>query len=120
MFDEHLDVGWTVIEVTYCRAKILLACGAIDRCSSRTPRIPLTPLEVREAIKTRYAIDEAKAVRMLQGQHSTAAEVIIHLGLKRDIIRQALSKIEENRALQVVLCSILCTTRFKYYEMAAC
>ena len=116
VFEEHVDVGWTVIEVTYCRAKLLLACGAITECSSRTPRIPLTPLEVKKAIKTRYAIDEAKAVKMLQGQNSAAAEVIIHLGLTRDIIRQAPAKIENNRAQQVVLCSILCATRFKYYK----
>ena len=38
------------------------------------------------------------------------------LGLTRDLIRQTLDRLEHNRALQVTLSSILCTTRFKYYE----
>ena len=40
----------------------------------------------------------------------------MRLGLTRDIIRQALERCDYDRARQVALCSILRTTRFKYYE----
>ena len=113
---EHLDVGWTVLETTYIRAKKLIRAGILDECKHKAARIPLTADEVKDAIKLRYAVDEGKAIYMLKGQSSTAAEVIIELGLTRDVIRQALERLEYSRAKQVVLCSILCTTRFKYYE----
>ena len=72
--------------------------------------------EVKEAIKIRYAIDEGKAINMLRGQSSAASEVIMRLGLTRDIIRQAIGTLSQDRARQVVLRTIICTTRFKYYE----
>ena len=116
MFREHLDVGWSVLEVTYCRAKLLLDSETFRSSSRNVPRIPLTAEEVKEDVRIKYSIDEADAVKMLQSQDSTAAEVIIQLGLTREIIRQALAKLEQNRPQQVVLCSIVCTTRFKYFE----
>ena len=112
---EHLDVGWTVLETTCVRAKKIINDGLLAGSSTRIPRIPLTQDEVKNAIQLRYAVDEAKAIGMLSGQSSTAAEVILRLGLSRDVIRQAIEHFEYSRAQQVVLCTILCTTRFKYY-----
>ena len=116
IFNEHLDVGWTMLEVTFARAKKLLVAGLLTPFLHRSPRVTLTSDEVKEAIQIRYAIDEGRAINMLRGQFSAASEVIMRLGLTREIIRQALERCDNDRARQVALCSIVCTTRFKYYE----
>ena len=76
----------------------------------------MTSDELKNAIKIRYEIDELCALKLLRGEASQSTEIILTLGLTREIIRQALSRLEHDRAKQVVLSSILCATRFKYYE----
>ena len=80
--------------------------------------VPTTE-EVKECVQTRYAIDEARMINLLRGQLPQSAVVIMTLGLARALIRQTFEKLEQNRALQVTLSSILCTTRFKFYESGA-
>ena len=57
IFFEHLDVGWSMLEVTYARAKKLLVAGLLVPYLRRAPLITLTPEEVKDATKIRYAID---------------------------------------------------------------
>ena len=113
---EHLGVGWSVLEVTYARAVELLLEGALQNCDRRIPRIPRTEEDVENAIIIRYQKNEIGAFSMMRGRLSQATTIVMELGLTRDIHRQAPSCLEDRRVLQVVPCTIVCATRFKYYE----
>ena len=114
--EEDLENGISVLRVTYARAVNLLKNKILPSYEGRFPRIPLTKEEVKDIIKTRYEIDEWATVRMLKQRSSKSAAVMVQLGLTRDVIRQALQQLEGSRPLQVTLCTIICATRFKYFE----
>ena len=116
LFLEDLDTGWTELEISYLRACRLIDGEVFESITAQIPLIPLTADELKNEIKIRYETDELKAVQMLKGEASKASAIVLELGLTRDIVRQALARLEHDRAKQVVLCSILCATRFKYYE----
>ena len=115
-FKEDLDVGLTEIEISYIRLRRLIDAEGLKPLGPRIPHTPITVDELKNAIKVRREIDELHAIKMLRREDSQASEISLELGLTREIIRQALSQRERDRAKQVVLCSILRATRFKFYE----
>ena len=80
------------------------------------PLIPITKEETKLLIKEQQDKDEHTAMRMLGELHSESAGIILRLGLTREIIQEALSKLRMKHSAQVNLLSIVCGTRYKYYH----
>ena len=110
---ENLEIGWTVERVTTGRARVLVGHEGMAELVARLPRIPLTHEEVKERLKIRYEQDELHAIHLMAKGGSAAGQIYRRLGLTRNIIALALEGLADSRALQVVLCSIICATRFK-------
>ena len=116
---ENMEVGWTVIRGTWIRAGILIQNGFLDPWKGRMARIPLTNEEVQELVRIRYESDELAAIRMLRECQSVSSGIYLRLGLTRVVISETLKELaecEKARETQVVLCGIICATRFKFYE----
>ena len=56
------------------------------------------------------------AIKQLGELESVSALIVLRLQLTREIITEALSRLRMNHAAQVNLLSIICRTRFKYYQ----
>ena len=113
---EHPDDGSTMLEGMWGRAQILWGAVLRQRWSARMSRVPLTSGELHEKVRIRYESDELMLVGRMGRQVSVTCALYTRLGLTRDVIRRALAELSECRMQQVVLCSILCCTRFKYFE----
>ena len=113
---EHLDVGWSVLEVAAIRAKKLIADGFLAPDWGRVRRAPPTIGGVKAALKIKYSIDELHAIGVLQSLPPTAANVIMEFAFTRDVIRKALGNLGRCRKQQLVMRPILCATRLKFYE----
>ena len=114
---ERLDDGWAVNQVTYRRAVRLICDDMFTILRKKLLRVPPRTDEAQAAIRLRFGMDEIEVLSALSGHHSFSAGVIFkELGLTRHIIRAALEELAHSRTLQVVLCSVLCATRFKYLD----
>ena len=67
-------------------------------------------------IAERYFADEAKVIPLLRSKGSISGAIFRELSLTRSIITEALDKLKRSRALQATLRSIICATRFKYFD----
>ena len=109
-----------MLEGTKLRARRVLAAGAVREVSALRggclARLPLTTDEISELVRVRYEADELVAIGLLSRKASMAAGLYIGLGLTRHIVREASDALAGSRVQQVVLCGILCATRFKYFE----
>ena len=112
---EGPDKGWTVIRGARIRAAIRVGSGFLRPWKGSGPRVPLPVEEVREHIKSRYEADELDAIRMLRNCASASSGIFLHLVLARAVVREALKELADDRVTQVVLCGVVCATRFKYY-----
>ena len=83
---------------------------------SRLCRIPLTSEEVKERVKQRYEKDEAAMLPMLCARGSVSGSIYMSMGLTRAVIREAMERLRHSRPLQVTLGSIVCATRFKFFQ----
>ena len=97
------------------RAGTLVGSGFLRPWKGRIAGVPLTTEEVKEHIQIRYETDELEAIRMLTKCDSVSGEIYLRLRLTRSAILEALKELADDRAAQVVLCSVVCATRFEYY-----
>ena len=84
--------------------------------ASSLPVIPLGGEEVKNLLKQQEKDDEFLAIRQLGEIESVSAAIITRLGLTRETIKAALSRLRMNHKAQTNLLGILCGTRFKYYH----
>ena len=57
-----------------------------------------------------------RAVSQLRSCGSVAADIMLRLGLTRGLIKSAFKQLANSRPLQSTLSSLVCATRFKFYE----
>ena len=94
--------------------QVLRSCASIQASPIR--RIPLTHDEIKARVFCQHEKDEAGAIKSLTASASVSGAIFSHFRLDRTIIKEALSRYGHSRALQSTLCSIICATRFKYFE----
>ena len=111
-----LDAGWTVLEGTRLRAKLVVRGGPLEPWRTRLPKVPLTTDEMREPLNIKYEADEIHAKRLMSQHGSVSGAVDIRLGPTRGVVGEAPEDLEGSRARQVALRSVVCATRFEYFE----
>ena len=87
-----------------------------DKWGEQIARIPRTAEETKAHLTARYRYDEALFLQRLQERGSEACRIYNHFTLNRTILRSAYRALRFNRAAQVALSSLICATRFKYYD----
>ena len=112
----EMDSGLAISVGTRLRAVSLIEKGFLGRWEGRMPRVPLMSDEIGELIRIGYEADELCAMRMMGERGSVSCGLYTRMGLTRDVVREAFAELSDCRARQVVLASIICATRFKYFE----
>ena len=82
----------------------------------RIAHLPWTNEETKAHLSYRYNYDEGMFIRRLKGEGSMACDIFGHFRLTRGVVRSVLGGLQANRAAQVAISSLLCGTRFKYYD----
>ena len=85
-----------------------------DNWINTLPRAPLTKTEVKDVLREQLERDEILVLRQLAPLDSVSANIIIRLELTRELVRAALTMLQEERPAQVTLTKILSGARFKY------
>ena len=114
--DSDMDDPRDVIGVPRLRFIDYIHDKAMEKRGERIARLPLTQEEIKTRIKTVFEQDEMRAIERLRDLGSTSCGIYLRLGLTRRTIKETLKRLPYCRPLQVTLCSIICATRFKFYE----
>ena len=67
-------------------------------------------------MKRKYSEDERKAIGLLANEGSRACTNYCQMGLNRAVIKAVIKTLHFNRRWQVNLASIICATRFKFFN----
>ena len=86
------------------------------RRGERLARIPWTTQELKKHMKRRYYEDERKAIGLLAEEGSTACIGYCRLGLNRAVIKASMKSLQAKRQWQVCLASVICATRYKFFD----
>ena len=76
--------------------------------------------ETKKHLTAGYHLDERRVMELLIEKESAACYIYKNLRLNRAIIKETLRKLTKSRIHQVVLASIICATRFKFFEGNRC
>ena len=79
-------------------------------------RLPWTADETKAHLSYRYNYDEGLFIKRLKREGSLACDIFGHFRLTRSVVRSVLGGLQFKRAAQVAISSLLCGTRFKYYD----
>ena len=82
----------------------------------KVARIPWNKEELKSHLESRYRRDEKIFMELLRKEGSVACEVFWHFGLDRNVVKRTLKSLQAHRPAQVALGSLVCATRFKYYD----
>ena len=117
-FVENLDDARDILAVTRRRmVETILECVSEERPLAA---IPMTKDEIKELILEKFCSDEIGTIEALKQAGSMAGGIFSRLQLDRTTIKLVLKELQASRQTQSTFCSILCATRFKYYEEKEC
>ena len=114
----RMDDLTSVIMAMRWRIKEQVIALRRETWGKRLCRVPLTPEEVKLRVKARYEKDEAKMLPLLSARGSVSGTLFTEMNLTRGILSEAMARLNHSRALQSTLGSIVCATRFKYFQGA--
>ena len=80
---------------------------------ARLARIPWVKDETRMYSKIRYRADEEATLHLLRNEGSASCSIYSDLHLTRSVVKETLTKLQNDRRKQVVFAGIVCATRFK-------
>ena len=83
---------------------------------SRIAWLPGAVEQTKTHLKCRYRDDEARFLSLLRREGSTARDAFYTVRLNRDITKQVFRGLSYNRKLQVAFGTIVCATRFKFFD----
>ena len=89
---------------------------ARQKWAGRLARLPWTTEEFKHHLKRRYRNSEREMIGILAAQGSMSSAIFCQLRLTREVIKEAIRRLQSNRMVQTVLATILCATRFKYFN----
>ena len=89
---------------------------ARQKWPGRLARLPWTTDELKNHLKRGYRDSERGIIGLLAAQGSTSSAIFCQLRLTRESIKEAIRRLQGQRTLQTVLASIICATRFKYFN----
>ena len=82
----------------------------------RIARLPWTVEEMKAHLAHRYEYDEQQFIARMKGEGSLASRVFVHFRLTRSLVKSVFNSMRFKRAAQVMMGSLVCATRFKYYD----
>ena len=77
--------------------------------------LPIVKTELKEMVTRRQHRDELSTLKRLAQLGSVSASIITYLKLTRELVAEALSCLEDDRAAQTNLADILGATRYRFY-----
>ena len=110
--------GCDILYVTAKRLYNTIIPQGLILWGERICRIPWNAEEVKAHLLSRYQVDEARFISLLSSEGSIASQIFTDLKLNREVLRIALNSLKFSRKLQVTMGSIICATRFKYFDKA--
>ena len=86
------------------------------RWGEQLARLPWTVEEMKAHLAHRYEYDEKRFIIRMEGEGSIASRIFEHFRPTRSLVKSVFNSMRFKRAAQVALGSLICATRFKYYD----
>ena len=88
----------------------------IEKWGEQVAYLPWTTDETKAHLSYRYNYDEGLFIKRLASEGSLACGIFGHWRLTRNMVRSVLGGLQSRRAAQVAISSLVCGTRFKFYD----
>ena len=105
-----------VIYATATRMVRAIGPEAWQLWGEQIARLSWTAEETKTRLKQSYQEDEKRTISLLATTGSTACNIYQDMKLSRKVIKEALRRLKRSRFNQVTLATIVCGTRFKFFE----